>query len=133
MINHREEVELVDWESSDLYGMPGRDLIYFMMYMSLYLDGNWEPENIHKCYFEMLDRSTITGTVFNECITYYCLELGIPESTIMPLRSMTWITHLLENYKKHISKPTERVDLKTFYTNLFFILLEADVSKYSGI
>src|SRR3990167_335296 len=128
MINDKGELGFADWESAELYGLPGRDLIYFMIYLGLSLYGNWKPENMRTCYREMLDHSTFTGSIFHECTNCYFSELGLPESSIKPLRLLTFLIHSLERFNRRFGSSIESVDSNMLRESLYFICWEEEVS-----
>lgn len=98
LINSYRELGVIDWEGSTLQGLPAVDLINCLTYLSFYLDNNWEPSKFSECYRRMLDENSFVGTVFKECLTYYCNNIGLPFSMIPSLRLFAWINALNWEY-----------------------------------
>lgn len=98
LINSDRELGVIDWEGSTLQGLPAVDLINCLTYLSFYLDNNWEPSRFSECYRRMLDENSFEGTVFKECLTSYCDNIGLPFSMIPSLRLFAWINALNWEY-----------------------------------
>lgn len=130
MINDDSKLGLADWESSDLYGLPGRDLIYFLLYIGLYTHGNWKTEDVYKCYREMLDPATFFGSIFHESKTRYFSELGLPESTLKSVRVLTWLKHSLERFDRWYGDSRKKLVPDNLRKNIYFICWELEVSDY---
>jgi hypothetical protein len=111
LINSDRELGVIDWEGSTLQGLPAVDLINCLTYLSFYFDNNRKPSKFSECYRRMLDENSFVGTVFKECLTYYCNNIGLPFSMIPSLRLFAWINALnweyyaLGNYADSPPKP----------------------------
>ena len=93
LVNSQGELAVLDWESAELSGLPGLDLIYFLTYLSFFIEGAMESGKFSQAYRNAEDPETFTGRVQQECFTRYFGELGIDRSVLAPLRLLTWIFH----------------------------------------
>jgi phosphotransferase family enzyme len=91
ILDKKGNLGVLDWEASMIRGLPAADLIYFLTYLSVYLEDAHDPDKFLECYRRMLDDTTYTGTVLNECLTHYCTKVGIPLSVAPTLRLLTWL------------------------------------------
>jgi len=91
---------VLDWESAELDGLPALDLLYFLTYASLQVDGAQNLERRIAAYRRMLDPGTATGAVRHECLTLYRDMLGISAAQLAPLRLLLWLTHAPSEFRQ---------------------------------
>ncbi len=90
---------LLDWESAELRGLPGLDLIYFLANAVFVLDGSLESGRTRESYVRLLDASTAYSHVAAICIEEYSARLGIDAETFRRLRILCWIVHCGSEYR----------------------------------
>jgi len=97
---------IIDWENSSLRGFPFSDLMTFFTWTSIYLENANVPSKYKATYRGLLDASTFTGGIFNECVARYCTELGIPPDSIPALR----LLNLLIQAQQELSQIKNRIE-----------------------
>ena len=102
LIDRRQRLQVLDWESAELNGLPLVDLIYFTTYLGFYVTRSSTTESQWECYREMLQPGTFTGTVSSECQKRYAERLGIAASDILPLRLLCWMIHSRSEYQRMV-------------------------------
>jgi len=91
LIRPNGELGIIDWEGSSLNGLPVVDLVYFMTFLSVGLEKEFNSTLFRNAYRKMLDESSYTGKVFKECTDYYTSRTGISSSSIPAFRLLTWL------------------------------------------
>jgi hypothetical protein len=115
---------VIDWESSELHGLPALDLFYFLTYVSLSLDGAWHPDRVRQSYRATADPSTPMGAVSQDCLSFYIGRTGLHPSNLPPLRLLVWMLHSRLEYRAMVAdaggaKP-EAADLRrSFFVSLW--------------
>jgi len=89
LVTRDGELAVVDWETAIPRGLPAVDLIYFLTFLALELDHEWNRE----AYRATLDSSTFTGGVTSECLERYASRIGLDRAAIGPLRLLLWAYH----------------------------------------
>jgi hypothetical protein len=84
---------LLDWESAEERGLPGLDLLYFLTYAALFVDGNMHTGGELASYRRILTPTTFTGGVYAECTAIYAERVGFDRSMLQPLRLLCWLVH----------------------------------------
>lgn len=69
---------IIDWDAGQMNGFPLTDFIMFFMWMSFQIDEAYKFKQYRTSYRNMLDSSTLTGRVYNQCLQYYTNKLDIP-------------------------------------------------------
>jgi hypothetical protein len=120
------KLAVLDWESSDLVGLPALDLVYFLTYLALSAEGlGHAPQSAEestrflRCYREGLEPSTFTGRVHQECVGHYCEQIGLDARLLHPLRLFTWILHARSEFQRYVADhcgnpPPEALRQSTF-------------------
>ena len=121
----------LDWESSVMSGLPATDLIYFLTYLSSYLEKAHKRAKFIESYSRLRDESTFTGAVFKECLDSYTSTLGIQNSDTHLLGLITWIIHASSEYKDmgHIQDSSLRSE--ALKNSLFYNLWQYEL-EYAG-
>ncbi len=106
-LEHDGRIRVIDWEIARLDGLPAADLIYFLTYVNYGFEKTWEKRNFGESYRNMLDPSTLAGSIFNECMELYSSELNIPRSEIDSIRLLTWLEWLNRQIEREYKYVTE--------------------------
>jgi len=93
LIDGLERIAVLDWENAELQGLPALDLIYFLAYFALFLDGAQHPPRVRESFRATLNPGTLTGSVQRECLDYYMSRMRLDPSSLRPLRLFTWLVH----------------------------------------
>jgi hypothetical protein len=86
-------IAMLDWESAQQVGAPGLDLVYFLTYAALFVDGAIDTGRELYYYRRMLTESTPTGRAYAECTAAYAARVGLDPSALDPLRLLCWLVH----------------------------------------
>lgn len=118
---------VLDWESSECAGLPAMDLIYFLSYLALFLDGAMMSGGYRQSYRTGLDPSTFTGSVRQECLSRYASQTGIDRSVLRPLRLLVWVIHSRSEYRHYIADEGGTPKPETLRRSLFVQLWEEEL------
>jgi hypothetical protein len=88
-----DRIAVLDWESSEALGLPLLDLVYFLTYAALYVEGAIANGRYLHAYRRSLRLDTSTGRVSMRCLERYVARLGLSADVIRPLRLLTWTIH----------------------------------------
>ncbi len=94
---------VLDWESTELEGLPALDLLYCLSYLAFYLEGAMASGQTQAAYEASLSPTTFTGAVRVECLTRYCQALGLDPAALAPLRLLVWLLHAASEYQRLVS------------------------------
>lgn len=104
------QLAVLDWESSDLAGLPALDLEFFLTFLALSLHGFGhaprspaEEQRFYRCQRDALDPSTFTGQVHQECVRLYCDRIGLNAGLLHPLRLFGWMLHARAEYERLVA------------------------------
>jgi len=89
----RDLPALLDWESAELHGLPGLDLVYFLANAAFVLDKALEDGSTRDSYQRLLDPSTPYGAVAAAETARYCEALGLDPALVPALRRLCWMVH----------------------------------------
>jgi hypothetical protein len=127
LVGFEGELIVLDWESTELQGLPAMDLIYFLTYLGFYVSGTWRSKRFRKSYRDALDPSTLTGNVLNECMTHYVSRTGINRDALGPLRLLTWMLHSRSEYRHFVADVAGKPGPQILRRSLFFKLWEEEL------
>lgn len=116
------ELAVLDWESSEPQGLPGLDLIYFLSFLALFLDGAMRSGRVRESYRATLDAATQIGGVMRECLTRYASLVGIDPANLPPLRLLGWLLHSRSEYQWFVADVTGKPERETLRRSLFVSL-----------
>ena len=100
LMDRRENVFVVDWESAEPGGLPLRDLVYFLAYLGFSVDKAKKKGRFLESYSALSDPATPTGRIARECVDRYCADVGIGAANQRPLRVLTWLLHAQSEYRE---------------------------------
>jgi Phosphotransferase enzyme family len=99
LVSPDDQLVVLDWESTELQGLPGLDLLYFLTYLAFFLeDANPPTGRLRESYRKMLDPSTFTGGISAECVAHYADHVGIDRGEFRSLRLLLWMLHSRSEY-----------------------------------
>src|SRR5262249_5607527 len=87
------ELAVVDWESAELDGLPGMDLLYFLINLGFSLDAARRSGPSRESYRASTDPASPRGALAARCLSDYFGRLGLPRSALRPLRLLTCLVH----------------------------------------
>jgi hypothetical protein len=94
----RGEIGVLDWESSETQGLPGLDLIYYLTFLSAYLDGSIYTGDLVAARRLCLDHGTVMGKLAHECLERYFERLGVSGPPLQALAVLAWMIHARSDY-----------------------------------
>lgn len=105
-----DQLVVLDWESAELHGLPVMDLIYFLTNLAFFIDrayvfspkGALGSGRFRESYQAILDPTTFTGSIFQECIARYCRRLKLDYAALQPLRMLVWLLHSRSEHEQFI-------------------------------
>jgi hypothetical protein len=93
LVQRDGSLALLDWESAEERGLPGLDLLYFLTYAAIFVDGTMHTGGELDSYRRILTPTTPTGGVYAECTAAYAERVGFDRSMLQPLRLLCWLVH----------------------------------------
>jgi hypothetical protein len=100
LITRSGELGILDWESAELDGLPLLDLIYFLTYLTFFVEGAMETGRFGEAYRTCWSPHTSRGQVNAECVRLYCKALQLDEGCVSALRLFTWLLHSRSEYQR---------------------------------
>ncbi len=131
LINDGGDLVVLDWESAEVHGFPALDLIYFLTYLSFFLDGAMESGRFRESYRDALNPSTFTGAVVADCLTRYCARTGLDPTTLKPLRLLAWMLHARSEYERFAADTGGKPDPDNLRRGLFMSLWQEELRHLS--
>lgn len=114
------EIVLLDWESSEPYGLPILDLVYFVANAAFVVDGTLRSGRERTTYARLLDAGERgTGSLATP-VARYCDAVGLDAAVVPTLRALTWMVHARSEHAA--GQPAER--------STFVALVEEEVSRW---
>jgi len=132
LVKSNGSLGVIDWEISDLAGYPFTDLIMILMWMSFHREKERIDQYYLEFYREMLDSSTYTAKVTNECLEYYAYRLNIPLIHIPAFRLLTLLIQADIEYPHLISSMQESNKDTMCLEKSFYIKLIKEELLHSG-
>jgi hypothetical protein len=95
----RGELGVLDWESAEAQGLPGLDLIYYLTFLSAYLDGSIYTGDLVEARRRCLDRATEMGALAEESLARYLERLELSAAPWQALAVLAWMIHARSDYR----------------------------------
>ncbi len=92
----------LDWESATERGVPLLDLVYFLANAAFVATGTLNSGREPETYAGLLDGSSPMADAFHTSIESYCEQIGVPETSVAPLRILTWMLHAPGEIRRRI-------------------------------
>ncbi|MFN8464422.1 MAG: hypothetical protein U0X20_02680 [Caldilineaceae bacterium] len=99
-----DDLVVLDWESAELHGLPALDLIYFLTYLALFVEGVpvhgvVDAEQARRVYHLTRDPCSELGSVVQRCLASYTRRLGLGLGVLHPLRLLAWMSYARHEYQ----------------------------------
>jgi hypothetical protein len=91
---------VVDWESAILHGVPGCDLIYYLLHL-FHLASPSSSSGLIATARTMRDTATPVGRASVACLAGYFSALGLDPTLEQPLRLLTWMVHAVSVQRRN--------------------------------
>ena len=122
LVTPSSELAVLDWESGEVEGLPGLDLLYYLAYASFNVDRAHDRESRLASYRRSLDPTTRTGVVRRECIENYFRITGVEPANLGPLRVLLWLIHAQSDFR-HAEADAGGAPTSTALASGFFLKL----------
>lgn len=132
-MNEEGEIRVLDWESSEPSGLPAPDLIYFLTYLSFFVEGAMESKEYLKAYQKAFDSQTAIGMVNRDCLEKYCAAINLNTSVLKPLRLLTWLIHSRAEYQRLVEDSTGNPTRSALEASLFSTLVREEIRNYAEL
>jgi hypothetical protein len=138
LVNADGELTVLDWESSELKGLPALDLIYFLSYLAFFVNGTLRVNGgtgsgcFRESYRATLDPTTVFGRVRVDCLARYASQLGLNPDALLPLGLLVWLIHSRSEYQHFIADVASKPERKILRRSLFVSLWEEELRSLSG-
>lgn len=128
LISPSGECIVLDWESAELCGIPGADLVYFLTYLAFFIEGILDSGREETTYARMWDQATTVGRVTQECCHRYCVQVGLDREALPAIRLWTWMLHAQSEYQRMVEDQSA-MDQDVLRRTLFVRLWHAEIHR----
>jgi hypothetical protein len=133
LMDNEGEIKVLDWESSEPNGLPLLDLIYFLTYLSFFVNGIMESREYAQAYPDVFNPQSSIGRINYECLEKYCVEMNLDPSVIAPLRLLTWLIHSRPEYQRAMDDSGGMPSPSGLRLGLFATLIREEIQLYSKV
>jgi aminoglycoside phosphotransferase (APT) family kinase protein len=128
-VTARGELLVLDWESAELDGLPGLDLIYFLTYLAFFIEDTMDSGAFVGTYRGCWSEQTLIGRVNAECLRRYCEALKLDDALMPALRLFTWLLHSRSEYARLTADAGDQPSDEALRHSTFAQLWEAEVRR----
>lgn len=125
-------VQVLDWESAELEGLPMLDLVYYLAHAGFGVDGADTAAECGASYRESLDPRSATGAVRHGCITRYAERTGLPAAALGPLAELTWLLHARSEHRRLVEDADGVPDRARLASSTFLALWQEEARRAAG-
>jgi hypothetical protein len=118
---------VLDWESAEVDGLPGLDLLYFLAYASFTADRAWDRERRVASFTRSLDPSSATGMLRRACVGRYAQALGLDAGAVTGLRALVWLIHTHSDFRHAAADAGRRPSADALRQSFFLALWSAEI------
>jgi hypothetical protein len=133
MLGAENRLAVLDWESAELRGLPGLDLIYYLTYLAFFLEGALESKQVLYTYCALLDPTTMIGSVWAECTMQYATAVGMAPDQWSALSLLTWLLHSRSEHQRLWADNAGEPSPTQLRSSLFFTLWALEITRSPGI
>ncbi len=126
------EIAVLDWESADVDGLPGLDLLYYLAYAAFSVDRASDRERRVASFRRSLDAATPTGAIRRDCLARYFDALGLAPAQLGPLRALVWLIHAQSDARHAAADAGGAPPAELLSRSLFLALWEEEVRHIAG-
>lgn len=123
------ELVVLDWESAELAGLPALDLLYFLAYLAIFLEGTMNTLRAVESYRAILDPQTFTGGIVAECLARYVEQTGLDPQLLRPLRLLLWLIHSRSEYEHFVREAGGEPSTELLQGSLFLRFWEEELKN----
>ena len=131
------EFVVLDWESAELNGLPVLDLVYFLTYLALFVEGVQvhgvvDVEQVRRVYRQAIDPRTELGSVVQRCLASYARRLDLPLEVLHPLRLLAWMVYARHEYQTNREAYGMTPGTHELRQSIFVHLWEEELARGGG-
>ena len=128
---------VLDWESAELQGLPALDLIYFLTYLALFVEGVQvhgvvDTEQARRVYRLTRDPRTELGNVVQKSLASYARRVGLQLDVLHPLRLLAWMVYARHEYQTTWQAYGTTPTVRELRQSMFLHLWEEELSEGGG-
>jgi hypothetical protein len=127
VLTTNDELAVLDWETAEVHGLPGLDLIYFLYFIAALLDGSSRDSGFRETLRRMRDARTLTGRIHAETVDRYWRGAGLDPSSVLPLRLLTWMLQAISDFRDITDRCGGPPGPDALRNGLYFALWEEDL------
>jgi hypothetical protein len=132
LITSSGELGILDWESAELNGLPLLDLIYFLTFLTFFVEGAMETRHFGEAYRTCWSSQTSSGQVNAECVHRYCNALQLDEGCVPVLRLFTWLLHSRSEYARLRADEGGIPSNERLHESVFFVLWREELRSWQA-
>ena len=129
LLTPSNDLAVVDWESAELDGLPGLDLIYFLTNLCFSFDGARRTGRYRESYRSMLDPTSPRGALARRCLDLYCDRVGLGADSLRPLRILTWLVHSRAEFDRLQADHGTALDHEVLRSAVCFQLFDEEIAR----
>lgn len=118
---------VLDWESGEVDGLPGLDLLYFLAYASFSVDRARTRDQRIASFHRSLDPANPTGALRRRSLDRYARGLGLAPASLGPLRALVWLVHAYSDARHAAADAGGPPSAEALRGSLFLALWTAEV------
>ncbi|MGE5222437.1 MAG: phosphotransferase family protein [Omnitrophica WOR_2 bacterium] len=132
LIDSNGELAVLDWESGEAEGLAGMDLVYFLTYLAFFLEKTMPPGNFLATYRRLLDPSSPTGELAQDCWDCYTSQTGFSQNSLPGLRVLAWMKHALSEYNQLTQEKGSPPGAEALRSSMFLSLWNEELKNAPG-
>jgi hypothetical protein len=132
LIDPHDAFNVLDWESADLDGMPGADLLYFVTYLAFAAENvpiDAASPRLRAAYRRLLDPTSFSGAVRLQCLSRYAAGLKLHPDQLQRLAGLTWLIHARSDYSRFCEDARGPPEPHVLRRSVFLALWEEEMRR----
>jgi hypothetical protein len=127
LVGPDDALAVLDWESGEVDGLPGLDLLYFLAYTSFSVDRARTRDQRVASFRRSLDPASPTGALRRRSLDRYAGRLGLAPASLGPLRALVWLVHAYSDARHAAADAGGPPSAEALRRSLFLALWTAEV------
>jgi len=122
-------IAVLDWESSEVAGFPGLDLLYFLAYLAFQAEKipyRTASAELRACYRRTLNPATPMGALRAECLARYAVKIGVSPGRLEMLAPLAWMIHSQSEHRNFAADAGREPTRERLRDSVFLALLEEE-------
>jgi glycosyltransferase involved in cell wall biosynthesis len=127
LLNDSGRIQVLDWESAELRGLPGLDLIYFLAFAGFAVDRAESRTAKIESYRRSLSHDTPTGRIREACLRRYLEVTKVSQRELQALTLMSWLVHTRSDFRRLLEDTDGRPSREELLSSTFLALWDVQV------